>query len=108
MLETWKLLPIIMRILVAYGNPAEEEVHLKEFFAWLSAPIIGHLKMGIIAWLITAQNESLAIVLESVRLLLEWLVCVLQALGDLRLKTHWPRSHAYTWICIPPATATST
>lgn len=105
MLETWKLLPIIMHILVAYGNPAEEELHLKEFFAWLSAPTVGHLKMDIIAWLITVQTESLATVLESVRLLLEWLVCVLQAAGDLGLKTHC--SHAYIWICIPPATVTS-
>lgn len=61
MREMWKFLPLIMHILVACGYPAEEELHLKEFFAWLSAPTIGHLKMGIIARLITAEMESLAI-----------------------------------------------
>jgi len=67
-----------MHILVACGNPGEEEPHLKEFFACLSAPTIGHLKKGIITWLITAKTESLAIVLEAVRLLTEWLLGALQ------------------------------
>lgn len=108
MLEMWKLLPIIMHILVACGNPAEEELHLTEFFAWLSAPTISHLKMGIIAWLIRAKTESLAIMLESVQLLPERLLCTLQNVGDLLLKTYWSCSHAYPWICIPQVSATST
>lgn len=66
MLEMWKLLPSLMHILVVCGNPAGEELHLKEFFTWLSAPTVSHLKMGMIAQLIRAQTESLAIVLESV------------------------------------------
>lgn len=52
----WKLLPIIMHILVACDNSAEEELHLEEFFIWLSVPTTDHLKMDIIAWLITAKT----------------------------------------------------
>lgn len=58
MLEKWKLLSSIMQILVVCGTPGEEELHLKEFFTWLSVPTISHLKMGMTAWLIRAQTES--------------------------------------------------
>lgn len=104
----WKLLPTIIPLLVACGKPAEEELHLKEFFTWLSAPTISHLEMGITAWLVRAQTESLALVLESVRLPPEKSLCVLQAVGHLLLKTHWPCSRAQPWICIPQVSATST
>lgn len=58
MLETWKLLPSLMHILVVCGTPAEEELYLKEFFTSLPVPTISHLKMGMIAWLVRGQTES--------------------------------------------------
>lgn len=64
MLEVWKLSPTIIPLLVACGKPAEEGLHLKEFFTWLSAPTISHLEMGVTAWLVRAQTKSPA--LESV------------------------------------------
>lgn len=98
------LLPIIMHIL----EYAEEELHLKEFSAWLSAPTISHLKMCVIAQLVRAKTESLAIVPQSVQLMPEWLFCALQTVGDLLLKIHWPCSHAYSWIWIPQVSVRST
>lgn len=86
MLEMWKLLPSILHILVACGTPAEEELHLKEFFIWLSVPTISHLKMDMTAWLITAQTESNSARISMITA--ASLLCALQIVDDLLLQTH--------------------